>query len=82
MIIVNLDKSKELAHRFRRNQRDAEFEPLDSLIAKQIPGTNVAAIEAQRQEIRDKYATMQVQIDAATDLIEIRSALGLDVIYY
>ena len=77
MIVVNVDKSKALAHQFRRRERDEEFAPLDALIAKQIPGTDIAAIEAQRQAIRDKYATMQEKIDAATTFAEVKLALYL-----
>jgi hypothetical protein len=77
MIVVNVDKSKALAHQFRRKQRDEEFAPLDALIAKQIPGTDIAAIEAQRQAIRDKYATMQEKIDEATTFAEVKIALYL-----
>jgi hypothetical protein len=81
MIVVNVDKSKELAHQFRRRQRDEEFAPLDAIIAKQIPGTDIVAIEAQRQEIRDRYAIMQAQIDAATNFRDVKAALGLVAAY-
>jgi hypothetical protein len=77
MIIVNMNKAKEIGHELRRHMRDAEFEPLDQVIAKQIPGTDTTAVEAQRQEIRDKYAVSQDQIDAAATTEEIRTALGI-----
>lgn len=67
MISINLPKAKAIAHNIRREQRAQEFEPLDQAIAKQIPGTDVPAVEAQRQLIRDKYAALQASIDAATD---------------
>lgn len=67
MISINLPKAKAIAHNIRREQRTQEFEPLDQAIAKQIPGTDVPAVEAQRQLIRDKYAALQASIDAATD---------------
>jgi hypothetical protein len=76
MIVINLDKSKEIAHQLRRNQRLSEFEPLDNTIARRIPGTDIAAVEAQRQAIRDKYATMQEMIDAANTFREIKVAIA------
>ena len=65
MIVINLEKAKEIAHDIRRTNRANEFAPLDEIIMKQIPGNDIAAIEAERQKIRDKYADIQVQIDAA-----------------
>ncbi len=65
MIVINLDKAKAIAHDVRRELRSREFDPLDTLIMKQIPGTDVAAVEAQRQLIRDKYAIMQDSINSA-----------------
>ena len=62
-IAINLDKAKAIAHDVRRATRAAEFAPLDDQIVKQIPGTDVAAVEAQRQTIRDKYAVMQEEMD-------------------
>ena len=62
MITVNLDKAKLIAHDMRRAKRAEEFKPLD--INATIPSEAVAA-EAARQLVRDKYATMQVAIDAA-----------------
>lgn len=68
MITVNLSKAKVVAHEKRRAARSVEFAPLDAELAKQIPGTNVAAIESARQAIRDKYAALQNTIDAAGDV--------------
>jgi hypothetical protein len=62
MITINLDKAKAIAHDKRRAARAAEFAPLD--IKATIPSEAVAA-EAARQVIRDKYAVIQVDIDAA-----------------
>jgi len=45
---------------------------------KQIPGNDAVEAEAKRQEIRDKYAAIQSNIDAAQCPEEIKSALGLD----
>ena len=60
----------------RRAAREEEFKPYDDAIAKQIPGQSEGA-EAARQAIRDKYALIQTQIDAATTPAEIKAALGV-----
>ena len=75
MITINLTKAKSIAHDRRRAQRAGEFAPFDEIIAKQIPGADAIAAEAARQEIRDKYAEVQVAIDAAADPDEIKAAL-------
>lgn len=65
MITINIDRAKTISHAIRRQRRAAEFDPLDQAIMRQIPGTDTQAIEADRQAIRDRYAVMQTQIDAA-----------------
>ena len=77
MITVNIDKAKTIAHDMRRAKRAEEFAPLDEKLMKQIPGTDATAVEAERQAIRDKYATIQTNIDAATDTDGIKTALGI-----
>lgn len=77
MIVININKAKTIAHDMRRAARAEEFAPLDAAIMKQIPGTDVQAVEAARQAIRDKYATIQTNIDSATTTDEIKSALGI-----
>lgn len=77
MIRVNMDKAKAIGHEIRRAERAKEFEPLDKVIAAQIPGNDFAAAEAARQAIREKYAAVQVSIDEATTPDQIKSALGL-----
>lgn len=72
MIVINLDKAKTIAHERRRVARAAEFEPYDAVISKQIPGADAQQAELARQAIRDKYAAMQVAIDAATTAEEIK----------
>ena len=72
MITINIDKAKAIAHDIRRAARSAEFAPLD--IKATIPSEATAA-EAARQIIRDKYATMQTAIDAATTTDEIKAVL-------
>jgi len=68
MITINLDQAKSISHDIRRQKRSEEFKPLDEVIMKQIPGTDVQAVEAQRQLIRDKYASLQTQIDASDSI--------------
>ena len=72
MITINIDKAKTVAHDMRRAARAAEFAPLD--IKATIP-SEAAAAEAARQVVRDKYADIQVAIDAATTVDGIKSAL-------
>jgi hypothetical protein len=74
MITVNIDKAKAVAHNKRREARAEEFKPYDDAIAKQIPGQMEGA-EAARQVIRGKYAAMQVAIDAATTVDEIKAVM-------
>ena len=71
MITVNVDKAKLVAHEIRRTARQSEFAPLDQQIQLQIPGTDFAAVDAKRQEVRDKYAAVQVAIDQATSEQEL-----------
>ncbi len=65
MISINIDKAKTIAHDKRRAARAAEFAPLD--VKATIP-SEAAAAEAARQAVRDKYATVQNDIDAASDV--------------
>ena len=78
MITINLDKAKLIGHDMRRQKREEEFAPLDAVIAKQIPGKDAQAAEEARQAIRDKYASIQAEIDAATSSDEIKSALRIN----
>jgi hypothetical protein len=71
-IVIDLNKAKEIAHDKRRAARTAEFAPLD--IKATIP-SEAAAAEAARQAIRDKYAAMQSQMDAATTVEELKELL-------
>lgn len=72
MITINIDKAKAIAHDKRREARSAEFAPLD--IKATIPSEATAA-EAARQAVREKYAAMQIAIDSATTLDEIKAAM-------
>lgn len=74
-LVIDLTKAKAIGHDIRRAARAEEFKPHDELIAKQIPGVDVQAAEAARQAIREKYAAIQTQINAATTTDEIKAAL-------
>ena len=76
MIKINVTKAKAIGHDMRRAARAEEFKPFDEAIAKQIPG-QVDGAEAQRQIIREKYAVIQTNIDAAATPDEIKAALGV-----
>lgn len=75
-IVIDVNKAKAIGHDMRRAARAEEFKPYDDAIAKQIPGQMEGA-EAARQVIRDKYAEIQAQINAATTPDEIKAALGV-----
>jgi hypothetical protein len=75
MITVNIDKAKVISHDKRREARSAEFAPLDEVIMKQIPGTDAAAVEAERQVIRNKYAAIQADINSATDADALKTII-------
>tara|TARA_R110000772_G_scaffold249134_1_gene363313 strand:- start:118 stop:354 length:237 start_codon:yes stop_codon:yes gene_type:complete len=75
MITINITKAKEYVHDKRRTARSAEFAPLDEVIMKQIPGTDAAAVEAERQVIRDKYAAIQSDINSATDAAALKTII-------
>lgn len=75
MIVVNLDKAKAIAHEKRREARLEEFKPYDEVIMKQIPGNDMIQAEAARQAIRDKYAELQAQMDAAQSVEELKALL-------
>ena len=74
MIRINLDKAKEIGHEMRRAERAKEFAPLD--VKATIP-SEAAAAEAARQAIRDKYAAIQNEINAAQSTDQIKAALGI-----
>ena len=70
MITINIDKAKAISHDKRRAARSEEFAPLD--IKATIPSEAVAAEEA-RQQVREKYAVIQQQIDAAQDVETLKA---------
>ena len=75
MIKINLNKAKNIAHEQRRAARAEEFKPYDEVIMKQIPGNDYTQAEAARQAIRDKYAALQAQMDAAQTPEELKALL-------
>lgn len=70
MISINIDKAKAIVHDKRRAARSAEFAPLD--IKATIP-SEAAAAEAARQAVREKYAAIQADIDAAAGVAELKT---------
>jgi hypothetical protein len=71
-ITTNLTKAKTLAHEMRRAKREEEFKPHDEVIMKQIPNNDATVAEAARQVIRDKYATIQTNINTAATVDELK----------
>jgi len=68
-IVIDLTKAKDIAHDKRRAARSAEFAPLD--IKATIPAEATAAEQA-RQAVRQKYAEIQTNIDAASDVTSLK----------
>lgn len=71
-IEVDLDKAKELTHQVRRQARALELKQYD--IEATVPSLSEQA-EANRQIIRDKYATIQDSIDNAEDVESLEAVL-------
>lgn len=71
-IVIDIDKAKAIGHDMRRAARSEEFKPLD--VQATIPSL-AAQAEAARQVIREKYAAIQADIDAASTTDEIKEAL-------
>jgi Spy/CpxP family protein refolding chaperone len=72
MISIDMTKAKDIAHEKRRAARTTEFAPLD--IKATIP-SEAAAAEAARQAIREKYATLQAQMNAAQTPEQLKALL-------
>jgi len=75
MISIDMTKAKNIAHEKRRAARAEEFKPYDEVIMKQIPGVDAQQAEAARQAIREKYTTLQAQMDAAQTADELKALL-------
>lgn len=69
-VVIDLDAAKSIVHEQRRLARSAEFAPLD--IQATIPSMAIQA-EAARQEIRNRYAALQVAINALTTVAELQA---------
>ncbi len=69
-IVISIPKAKAIAHDMRRVARAQEFAPLD--IKATIP-SEAAAAEAARQAVRVKYAALQADIDAAADVVALKT---------
>ena len=74
-VVINVTKAKAIAHETRREKRAEEFKPHDEIISLNIPGSNTDAAETARAAIRTKYATMQTNIDNATDIAGLNAVL-------
>jgi hypothetical protein len=75
MIIIDIDKAKDIAHEKRRAARAEEFKPHDEVIMKQIPGNDMAEAETARQAIREKYEELQTQMNSAETVEELKALL-------
>lgn len=71
-IDIDLPKAKLITHDKRRVKRAVELAPLD--IEATIPA-KAAQAEAARQTIRDKYATLQTEIDAAASADQLKAII-------
>lgn len=76
MIVINLNKAKEIAHSIRREKRAEEFKPFDEVIMKQIPGNDLVQAETARQTIREKYAVLQENINSSSTVEELKTCLS------
>ena len=72
MITVNIEKAKLIANEKRREARTEEFKQLD--IEATIPMLAEQA-EQKRQEVRDTYALIQTEIDAASTVDDVKEAI-------
>ena len=72
---INLDKAKAIAHNLRRQQRAAEFAPLDMAIAIRVSGLDPDVIEKEREVVREKYALIQEVIETAETPEEVKAAI-------
>ncbi len=72
LIRICIEKAKKVAHDRRRAKRAELFSPLD--VQATIPSQATKA-EQERQKIRDKDASVQSQIDAATTAQGLKAIL-------
>lgn len=74
-IYEDLELTKAIAHKMRRNKRTIEFLPHDEVIMKQIPGSDAIAAEAARAHIRSNFDIIQSTIENSTDIDSIKLEL-------
>lgn len=72
MIKININKAKEISHDMRRAARSEEFKQLD--IEATIPSMAEQA-EIKRESVREKYAEIQVSIDAAETVDNLKEII-------
>ena len=73
MIVININKAKNIAHEKRRIARTNEFAPLD---IKATISSQATVAEADRQIIRDKYTEIQIGINDAETVDEIKTEMN------
>lgn len=75
-IAEDTEVAKQVAHDLRRAAREEEFAPLDKavVIATANPEA-LAEAEAERQQVRDRYAVIQDDLEACADCQELRVKL-------
>ena len=67
-ITINLDKAKKIAHHKRRKRREYDMKPHDEVVMLNYDADASATAETARAAIRTANATIQANIDAATDV--------------
>lgn len=72
-VIENLSTSKSITHEKRRAKRAEEFAPLD--VQATIPA-QAAEAEAARRAIRNDYAVIQAEINAAADVLSLKAVVS------
>ena len=77
MIIVDMNKAKDIGNQMRREKAQSYFAHYDRIIELNIPGQEEKRAEAEvkRAIIRQKDAVCQTAIDAATIAEQIKQAL-------
>ena len=76
VVAIDINKAKEITHDKLREARAGEFKPLDAQInIYATNATKVTEIESQRQVIRDKYTTIQENIDACVSADELKTII-------
>lgn len=76
-IVEDTEIAKEVAHELRRAKREEEFAPLDKAVT--IAAANpekLAEVEAEREEVREKYHAIQDDINACDCADTLREKLA------